>query len=119
MKGAVISLCCVVGLISLIFLTRGSMDNCHNKQVRGVVTSIYETGLKDAVVKIAGLKCAFVISRNAFRNSDLESLREKIVGKEVTVYYADRWTPLDPTSNKEISALSVGGDLLYTTQSSK
>jgi hypothetical protein len=82
------------------------------KYASGVVSSIYLDSGKQATLKIQGLKTAFTVPSGFFRKLGIDGLKQRLVGKEVRVLYADRWTPLDPTCSKEAEQIYIGRDIL-------
>ena len=85
------------------------------KKISGIVTSIYEDGTKDAVFLIAGQNKVFYINRAIEKNMSISGLTQKLVGKEVDIFYADNWSPLGSIGeSKPISELSSGQELVYS-----
>ena len=84
------------------------------KKISGIVTAVYEDGAKDAVFKLQGQKSVFYITKGFEKAFSLNSLLEKLKGKEVSIVYTDNWNPLGSIGeSRSISELSVDQELLY------
>jgi hypothetical protein len=116
MKNTLIITGVVFLLISLVLIFQPySATGRHCKQITGKVISVIEDGTKDAVFKIAGEHCSYYINRGLEKKFNLKDLNEMLNGKEVSILYEDKWSPLVPyEANKHISELSMGSDLLYS-----
>ncbi|WP_317896795.1 hypothetical protein [Aurantibacillus circumpalustris] len=106
-------------LFSILFIFIGFNEVFRNKNkcghVSGIVTAIYEDGTKDAVFKIAGQKSKFYINRGLEGTFSLSGLLAKLKGKEVTILFADNFTPLGSIAEcRHISELSTNEELVYT-----
>ncbi|RZJ67752.1 MAG: hypothetical protein EOO50_04030 [Flavobacterium sp.] len=87
-----------------------------NVVVEGIVSSVSEGGVKDAIVKLEEHEISYYINRGLENQFTLESLTQHIVGKKVTIHYADRWTLLAPlgTDTKAIKLIEVDQKVLYS-----
>ena len=83
-----------------------SLSNSQ-KRVDGKIVAIYEGGVKDAVFKIENSQTTYYLNRG-FDQFSLAELNE-LIGKTVSVYYSENWTPLDPfnSRSKNIEKLEV------------
>ena len=80
----------------------------------GIVTHIYEGGVKDAVFRIKDNKRRFYINRGLENGLNLKELKEKLLGQVVTLKYPKYWTPLDWDDEiKHLSKLEVEGEVLF------
>lgn len=88
----------------------------EKKVVEGIVSSVSEGGVKDAIVKLEEQEISFYINRGFEKQFTLESLTNHIVGKKVTIHYANDWTPLAPfgTDSKHIKQIEVDQKILYS-----
>jgi hypothetical protein len=94
-------------------MSRGIRSECKN--VTGIVTAIYQDGTRDVVFKISGQKPVFYINRGFEKKFTLNALIDKLEGKEVTILYADNWTPLGSISEcHPINELSSNNELVYS-----
>ena len=112
MKKPVLILFCSLVLIAAALLCRqSSWSLCRSKQAEGVVSSVYLSAQKELVCKLRGIRASF--SMQGFSREKLQELKSKLMGRQVRIQYADRWTPLDPSGKKDVDQLSLGGDLVY------
>ena len=82
--------------------------------MKGVVTYIYEGGIKDVVFRIKDTETIYYINRGLENGLDLAELKEKLIGKEVTIKYPKYWTPLDWDNNiKHLSKLEFEGEVIF------
>jgi hypothetical protein len=110
---------CILGLavfviVMIIAISPAGLLNKNCKKTSGVVTSVYAANPKDAVLKIAGFDVCFYVNKVLEKKITIADLRNKILGKKVTILYADNWTPLDPGSTKQIVSCSVDETVLYS-----
>ena len=88
-----------------------SLSNSQ-KRVDGKIVAIYEGGVKDAVFKIENSQTTFYLNRgyDQFSSAELNEL----IGKTVSVYYSENWTPLDPfnSRSKNIEKLEVNQSVI-------
>ena len=82
--------------------------------VEGVVSNIYERGVKDIVFRLKGDNTAYYINRGLEHGLTIEDLKEKLVGNHVMLKYPKYWTPLDwNNKNRHISKLEFNSDVLF------
>ena len=103
----------VVVIVFVIAISPARFLHGDCKKASGVVTCVYAANPKDAVFKIAGFDVSFYVNKVLEKKSTITDLRNKLIGKKVTILYADRWTPLDPGSTKHILSCKVEEALLY------
>ncbi|MCR5860805.1 hypothetical protein LRS05_00960 [Flavobacterium sp. J372] len=111
-----ISALAVVGIVLLAFSTVPTPDDeSECLVVRGIVSNIYEGGVKDAVFSIKGEKRLFYINRGLENGLSLTKLKNDLEGKEVTIKYPDYWALLDADGSiKHITQLEHNGQIIYT-----
>ena len=81
---------------------------------KGIVEDITEGGVKDATFHLVDDDRYFYINRGLENRFKLEDLRKHLIGKEVTLVYADHWTPLDwDNKSIHIARLEIGEDVFY------
>jgi hypothetical protein len=84
------------------------------KVEKGIVTELYETALKDFVVRLKDKSHIYYLDVSGMDGFSLAELRSKLLYKPVVIQYPDRWVPL---KNKEekfyISKLEANGELVY------
>ena len=56
----------------------------------------------------------YYINRGLESGLSEASLKNKIMDKEITIHYADHWTPLDPKGiMRHVARLSFGEEVIY------
>lgn len=105
-----------LALILLAFSTVPTPDDeSECLVIKGVVSNIYEGGVKDAVFSIKGEKRRFYINRGLENGFSLAKLKNDLEGKEVTIRYPDYWALLDADGSiKHITQLEHNGKIIYT-----
>ncbi|MBW1297458.1 hypothetical protein [Aquimarina litoralis] len=80
----------------------------------GIVTNIYEGGVKDIVFKLENNDKIFYINRGLEQGLDIASLKEKLIGKNVIFKYPKHWTPLDwDNTTKHISKVQTNNEVIF------
>ena len=80
----------------------------------GVVTEVYETALKDLVVKLQGRGETFYLDRKADNDLTFDQIRQKLLNKPVAIEYLDRWTPVEqPDERHYVSKLEHDGEIIF------
>jgi hypothetical protein len=106
MKKAILLLLIALGIVMTIqFLDPGTLKSPRRCKVKGLVTEVYQKG-KNAVLKIAGRNGCFILHTT-------KELRERLLGKEIEIFYADDSTPLDPQLNKPVKEVLLKGEKIY------
>ena len=81
----------------------------------GKIEKIFEGGIKDIVFQLEGSERQFYINRGIDQGLDIKSMRNELIGKEVTIKYPDYWTILDPNKKiRHISKIEVEGDIIFS-----
>ena len=81
---------------------------------KGEVLRISEGGVNDVMIILKDVPRTFYINRGLEQGLELESLRSKLTGKEVTLKYPKYWTPLDWNNRiKHVSKLEFEGEVLF------
>jgi hypothetical protein len=94
--------------------------NDHSKensiQVNGVVKNITEGGVNDAVFELENDSITYYINRRLENGSDLAALKKEFLGKTVSIWFTNSWTPLAPfgTKSKHITQLKSKDSIIYT-----
>jgi hypothetical protein len=86
------------------------------QKVHGIVTEIDEGGVKDATIKLSSNDTLFYINR-AFENKfTLSELRNKLLNKEVIIYYIKNSSILSTNQNhsQQIRKMEVEKKMFYT-----
>lgn len=80
---------------------------------RGMVTDVYQTGLRDLVVKLKGHGKDYYIDISSQAGS-FADLKEKLLYKNVVIQYPDHWKPMKADNNRfYISKLEHEGEIIY------
>ena len=104
MKATVIFIALLAVFFGVCFL----MNNTPDKLVTGRVSSIYEASTKEMVLKVTGIKGGFCLKSDFVKKLNLKELKQRLVGQQVTIHYKAAWTPLDPSSNKQVASIEIG-----------
>ncbi|MFT6814735.1 MAG: hypothetical protein ACJAZ3_000628 [Sphingobacteriales bacterium] len=79
-----------------------------------VVTNIYEGGIKDVVFICENHPRKFYINRGLENGLNLTTLKEQLIGQEVTFKYPKYWTPLDWNDEfKHVSKVELDGVIVF------
>jgi len=82
--------------------------------VKGTVASIGVGGIEDVIIKLKGDKTVYYINRGYENGLDMKSLREELVGQDITLKYPKYWTPLDMNNRiRHISKLEIGEKIIF------
>ncbi|WP_333878207.1 hypothetical protein [Flavobacterium sp.] len=109
----------VIILITIAFLIIGLMPVKRSKEnaivIVGKVKSVSEGGVKDLVFELENNSTAYYINRGLENGFELEDAKRQFTGKNITLFYADSWTPLAPfgTTSKHISHAIVNDTVVY------
>ncbi len=80
----------------------------------GIVTYVFEGGVKDVVLRIKDSPRTYYINRGLEAGLDIKELKEKLIGEEVTIKYPQYWTPLDWNEKvKHLSKLEHRGEVIF------
>lgn len=80
----------------------------------GIVTDIYEGGENDVVFLLENKKRRYYINRGLENGLDLADLRERLIGREITLKYPAYWTPLDWNDEiKHLSKVEVKDEVIF------
>lgn len=81
----------------------------------GTVVRIYEAGVKDVAFQLKSHGSLFYVNRGVERGLDLDNLRSKLIGHEITIKYPKYWTPLDPgNTTRHISKIESEGEIIFS-----
>ncbi len=80
----------------------------------GIVSSIYEAGIKDVVFRVENTTRRFYINRGLENGLDLKELQNKLIGKEVVFKYPKYWTPLDWNNTvRHVSKVEINDEVIF------
>lgn len=106
-------------LILIAFLIIGLIPINNSKEnsivVTGKVKWVSEGGVKDLVFDLENSRTTYYINRGLKNGFELGKAKKQFTGKEITLFYADSWTPLAPfgTASKHISHAIVNDTVIY------
>jgi hypothetical protein len=113
----------IVNVIAVLFLALGILifrpvpisSESRSNKVTGTVKSIYEGGVKDVVFQLNETDTKYYINRGLESGLNLETLRDQLMGREVTIVFPKYWTPLDPgNSVKHLTRLVFNEVIVYS-----
>jgi len=82
--------------------------------VTGIVVDIFEAGVKDVVFKLNGDNVIYYVNRGLEHGLNIDSLKAKLVGNQVTLKYPDYWTPLDKDKKtRHLSKVEFNNEVLF------
>ena len=112
-KSILITTVAVLSLFGII-ATRQIANLRNVTSYKGVVLSIEEGGVKDAVIKLRNEKNTFYINRGfeTFKTAELKSL----IGKTAIIYCTEGWNLLDPFNkgSKNIEKLVINNSVFIS-----
>lgn len=114
-KSVLFILIAVIVLITLALIpTDTSKEN--SVLVEGKVINVEEGGVKDLVIELENSKTKYYINRGFENDFKIKNSRNELLGNNVVLYYAKKWTPLAlfGTSSKHITQLSINNKVLYS-----
>ncbi|MDF1698624.1 MAG: hypothetical protein P1U56_22420 [Saprospiraceae bacterium] len=80
----------------------------------GKVVYIFEGGPQDINFRLEGDKTMYYINRGMDYGLNIDSLRNQLMGNDITIRYPKHWTLLDPKGrNKHLSILEFNGKELF------
>lgn len=104
------------GLLAILILRPVSVSDesdCH--LVEGTVVKIHEGGENDIVFRLKNDSKIYYINRGLEAGLTLDGVSEKVMAREVSIWYAKHWTPLDPTGRiNHISKVTLNEEVLFT-----
>ncbi len=81
---------------------------------KGVVKNITTVGESDMVFWMENTNQRYYINRAIQNGMDLDSLRDLLIGREITIKYPKYWTPLDwNNSTRHLSKLEFDGKVIF------
>ena len=78
----------------IIIVKAGGVNTSKNNsnEVTGVVDDLYEGGVKDLVFKLKDDSKIYYINRALENGFNLKDIKSDLLGKEVTIWYANSWS---------------------------
>ncbi len=108
----VLLFCLVFVILALRPITTLHMSHCISTS--GIVQSIIaHEGSKDINIRIDD-EGRYYINRGLELGLTEAGLKNKILGEEIIIHYADHWTPLDPSGlGRHVSRVSYGNEIIF------
>ena len=114
MKKAIYFLLATLVFIVTFYLVSPHLPDSYScREVSGRVSAVYSSTKENIILKMSGVRTGFQFMSQSGKLRTA-SLREALLGKDVTITYFDRWTPLDPSAKRSISSVAIGGAIIYS-----
>lgn len=109
-------------LILMVVILTGKSNLFHSKpllkKVSGQVSTIYEDGSKNTLLKLKDQKLIFYIQASSDNHLNIDLLLNKLNGKEINISFHDSWNPLGSIGDRKmISELTFNDELVYSEPS--
>lgn len=105
----------VTFITSLSFRPIPKTSEVESLVIRGLVTKISENATGDMVIRLRGIDKCFYINRGIESGLKIETLKTRLLHKEVVLKYPEYWTLLDPTSStRHVSKIECQGRVIYS-----
>ncbi|WP_091142435.1 hypothetical protein [Flavobacterium caeni] len=120
MKRIIVFVVLVLGVVfaALVALTYRNTEIPRSECVlaKGIVSDISTGGVNDIVFELESKQHVFYINRGVEHGFDVEALEKQLLAEEVTIYYADGWTPFAPFGSKakHIREIRNGNWIVYS-----
>lgn len=106
-----ISILVAIFCFVLLALRPVKINLSDSREISGQILSVKEIGGPgDILLTIKDDNTDYYINRGALSGLDVSKLQENLTHKEVTIFHADHWTPLDPFGRKQHIVKLVKGD---------
>lgn len=110
----------VAGLLLLAAIVMATMSPARFKAEKtlvtdqGIVTEVYETALKDLVVKLQGRGGTYYLDRNADKGMTFDQFKDKLMNKPVMIHYLEGWSPIEVQEPRHyVSKLEHDGEIVF------
>ncbi len=106
----------IIALVLVLFMP-AEISRDNSTQLSGIVSRVDIGGQKDIVLVIEGIRGIHFIDKGVKRGINIDSLKNKIVKKEVTLHYSKPglWSKLSPmTDTRRITELSLGSEVIFS-----
>jgi len=117
MRSNVIILAGLLLFVAIVMSTLSPVRLQAEKTVvtdQGVVTEVYETALKDLVVKLQGRSEIFYLDQKHRAHFDFDELKSKLLNQPVMIEYPEKWKPLkEQQPQYYVSKLEIRDEIVY------
>ena len=110
----------VAGLLLLAAIVMATLSPARFKAEKtlvtdhGIVAEVYETALKDLVVKLQGRGETYYLDRNASKGMTFDQFRDKLMNKPVMIHYLEGWSPIQEEEPRHyVSRLEHEGEIVF------
>lgn len=107
----------IIVLIAFFIIALIPVDTSKENavEVSGTVKSVSEDGVKDLVFELKNDPTTYYINRGLENGFELAKAKTDFEGQQITLFYADSWTPLAPfgTTSKHVSHAIVNEKVIY------
>lgn len=106
----------IVGIVFLVLALRPVPLVTEEEALseKGIVEDISEGGENDIVFSLKNSDQTFYVNRGLEKGLEINNLKEKLVGKRVTIKYPKHWTPLDwDNSIKHLSKVESSDKVIF------
>jgi hypothetical protein len=111
----------VAGLLLLAAIVMATLSPARFKADKtlvtdhGIVAEVYETALKDLVVKLQGRDESYYIDRRAnAEGMSFDQFKNKLMNKPVMIHYLEGWSPIEEQEPRHyVSKLEHEGEIVF------
>lgn len=110
----------VAGLLLLAAIVMATLSPARFKAEKtlvtehGIVAEVYETALKDLVVKLQGRGETYYLDRNANKGMTFDQFKDKLMNKPVMIHYLQGWSPIEEQEPRHyVSKLEHDGEIVF------
>ena len=110
----------VAGLLLLAAIVMATLSPARFKAEKtlvtdhGIVAEVYETALKDLVVKLQGRGETYYLDRNADKGMTFDQFKDKLMNKPVMIHYLEGWSPIEEQEPRHyVSKLEHEGEIVF------
>lgn len=101
-------------LVSLVLKPVPILPEEELAVTRGTVDRIFEGGEFDIVFKLRETEKYYYINRGLEQGLNLDNLRNKLLGRRVTIKYPEYWSILGDGSTHHLSKLEHNGQTIFS-----
>jgi hypothetical protein len=106
-----------VVIMAVLALAPHRISRENSSEIRGVVTSVKQGGLKDIVFSLEGVRGIYYISHSTKKDLNAASLGGRLINKKVMISYVKPrlFTMLSPVTNTiQITELRLGDEVIFS-----
>ena len=104
----------IILTISMTMRPIPNITESEANSITGIVKEVKESGTNDISFILEDVDIHFYINRGEEKGLSIQSLTQRLSGKEVEIMYPTYWTLLDPMGKiKHVSRLSIDEEVLF------